>query len=213
MDHMSGLHELAKRFPITNFWDTDNNKQLNDSDWNNSPYDRRDWVAYQRLRRSTSDPKSLQLLAGATSECCWVQDGITVLGPTQSSIDLANESEDYNHLSYVLRLEHAGTVILLGGDATPEAWDEILRVHGADLLKADILLAPHHGSENNTNREVFELIEPDYVIVSVAEGVDYDYDYYSHLARLGVLSTKAYGNLVAEVADDGKYNIYYEHEP
>jgi beta-lactamase superfamily II metal-dependent hydrolase len=213
MDHMSGLHQLSKQISILNFWDTANTKTLEDSSWAGSPYDKRDWETYQRLRGRTEDPKSLRLLSGATSECCWVQDGITVLAPTEKLVKLANETEEYNHLSYALRLDHGGTGILFGGDATPEAWEEIARLRGAESLKAKIFLAPHHGSASNVHKDVFKLVSPSYVIVSVAEGVDYDYDYYAGLAQKQVLSTKAYGNLEAHIQDDGSYTIYYQHEP
>ncbi len=213
MDHMSGLRLLSKQVPIANFWDTANTKTFDDSDWAASPYDKRDWETYQRLRVSTENPKSLRLLSGATSECCWVQDGITVLAPTDKLVQQANETEEYNHLSYVLRLDHGGTRVLLGGDATPEAWDEIARVRGSGSLKADVFLAPHHGSPNNVNKDVFKLVSPSYIIVSVAEGVDYDYDYYNGLAGKSVMSTKAYGNMRLHIEDNGSYTIYYEHEP
>ena len=76
---------------------------------------------------------------------------------------------------------------------------------GSDSLKADVLFAPHHGSKNNVNDEVFKSISPNYVVVSVAEGIDYDYDYYNTLAKKGVLSTKYYGNIVFTVKDDGTF--------
>ena len=205
MDHLSGLNEFSKKVPITNFWDTDNNKSFSDEDWEGSPYDKNDWDKYQALRKSQTDPKSLQLHRDDTAECCWTQDGITILSPSPSLVRLANESEEYNHLSYVLRIEYAGVKVILGGDASKEAWDEIYKHYKNDFLKADILLAPHHGSSKNIHKDAFNAIAPDYVFVSVAEGVDYDYKYYGGLAKKEVLSTKYYGTIRVEIKDDGKY--------
>lgn len=210
MDHLSGLNQLAKKVSITNFWDTDHNKSFSDKDWEGSPYDKKDWEKYLTLRKSTSDPKALQLYRDATSECCWTQDGITILSPSPSLVKLASESEDYNHLSYVLRIEYAGIKVILGGDASKEAWDEIYQHYKKEFLKADILLAPHHGSSNNIHKEAFNAIAPDYVFVSVAKGVDYDYKYYSELAKKEVLSTKHYGTMRVEIKNDGNYTIYVE---
>jgi beta-lactamase superfamily II metal-dependent hydrolase len=213
VDHMSGLDDLARTVSIHNFWDTDNKKDMSDEDWDSSPYSKDDWNRYQELRKSKDDPRCLRLYQNATADCCWVQDNIRILSPTSRLVELANDSEEYNHLSYVLRVEHAGIVILLGGDATTEAWDEIYKTCGGKALAADIFLAPHHGSPNNVNEEVFENIHPDYVIVSVARGVGYDYDYYSQMAQKKVLTTKTYGTLRVEVSEQGDYQIYPERQP
>ncbi len=213
MDHMSGLNELSQSISILHFWDTDNNKDMDDEDWESSPYDEADWDRYQQFRQSGERPKCLRLLQGARADCCWVQDKIRILSPTDKLVKLANETDEYNHLSYVLRVEHAGKILLLGGDATSEAWDEIYDTCGAGPLAADIFLAPHHGSASNVNKDVFEHISPDYVIVSVARGVDYDYDFYNGLAKEKVLSTKAYGTMRVEIKDEGTYTIYPERSP
>jgi len=208
MDHLSGLNQLVDaKVSIENFWDTDHNKSFSDEDWKSSPYDKKDWEKYLILRESTSDPKALKLYRDATSECCWTQDGITILSPSSSLVELANKSKEYNHLSYVLRIEYAGVKVILGGDASKEAWDEIYKHYKNKnkFLKADILLAPHHGSSKNIHEDAFNAIAPDYVFVSVAKGVDYDYEYYNRLAKKKVLSTKYYGTMRVEIKDDGEY--------
>jgi len=219
MDHMSGLDELASKVSILNFWDTEHKKTIHESEWRHSPYNRRDWERYQVFRDSSGNPKCLRLLRGATADCCWTQDGIRILSPSTQMIKLAaqadeDDPEKYHHLSYVLMLTYAGVKVLFGGDASVDAWEDIVEECGKQSLKADIFLAPHHGSKNNVNDEVFQAVAPDYVIVSVARGVDYDYDFYNRLARRGVLSTKYYGNIRVEINDDGKYlPIYVDRKP
>jgi len=208
MDHMSGLSEFSRNVTIHNFWDTDHNKQMDD-DWDNSPYNEEDWDKYQQFRHSTEKPKCLRLYQRATADCCWIQDNVNILAPTPKLVELANSTEEYNHLSYVLKFEYAGVKFILGGDATKEVWDEI----DISDLKANIFLAPHHGSKNNINEDAFEHIAPDYVIVSVGLDVDYDYEYYSQLANMSVLSTKNYGTMRVEVADGGTYKIFPERNP
>ncbi len=205
MDHLSGLNEFAKTVSILNFWDTDHNKSFSQEDWEESPYNEKDWDKYLVLRKSKTDPKALQLYRDDTADCCWTEDGITILSPSSTLVKLANDSEEYNHLSYVLRIEYAGVKIILGGDASKEAWDEIYKHYKKEFLKADIFLAPHHGSSKNIHKDAFSTISPDYVFVSVATGADYDYNYYSGLAKKEVLSTKYYGTMRVEVTDEGKY--------
>jgi competence protein ComEC len=204
MDHLSGLNELAKKYIIYNFWDTNNDKKFAESDWEDSIYDKRDWDRYLEFKESDESPKCLTILRGAIADCCWTQDNIKILSPSSSLVKLANESGDYHHLSYVLMTEHSGFKVLFGGDASIEAWDDILEKLGPESLKANIFVAPHHGSKNNVHKEAFKAVDPDYVIVSVMEGKDYDYDTYKNLAKKEVLSTKYYGTIRFEINDDGK---------
>jgi competence protein ComEC len=212
-DHLSGLNELASKVAIGNFWDTNHNRTISDDSWDKGPYDKRDWDCYLKFRKSTENPKCLQLYRNATSECCWVEDGITILSPTEELVKKSNDANEddqqkYHHLSYVLRLDYKGKRFLFGGDASPDAWDSILEAYGADGLKANVFLAPHHGSKNNTHEKAFDAIAPDYVVVSVAKGIEYDYDFYSKLGSK-VLSTKYFGNITFVVKDDGTIEDVY----
>lgn len=209
MDHMSGLDQLANSVGIANLWDTKHNKTISDGDWEGSPYNRKDWERYLTLRKSSESPKCLELYRDQTSECCWTQDNIRILSPTPELVELSAKTEEYHHLSYVLIVEYAGRRVLLGGDASVEAWDDILKKCGADSLKSDIFLAPHHGSKNNIHEEAFKAISPEYVIVSLLEGVDYDYEYYKKLGKK-VLSTKYHGTIRIQIEENGKFDIYVE---
>ncbi|KAA6321187.1 hypothetical protein EZS27_029136 [termite gut metagenome] len=210
MDHLSGIEELAKEFQIYNFWDTNNNKRLTQKELDESPYEAGDWNTYQIFRKSSNSPKCLFLHRNDSGEY-WNTDNIRILSPSSTLIKKGNETGEYNHLSYVLMINYKGCKILLGGDTTIEAWDEIYKELGADALKANIFLAPHHGSKYNVNRDVFKYINPDYVVASVICKVDYDYNYYSELANQKVLSTKYYGNINFDISDKGLIeNIYVE---
>ncbi|MDX2245694.1 MAG: MBL fold metallo-hydrolase [Bacteroidia bacterium] len=208
MDHLSGMDEIEANFTVLNFWDTEHNKVLSKADLDKAPfYERGDWETYQKFRKSTESPKCLFLYRNSSADF-WNTDNIQILSPSKSLVKLANEKGEYNHLSYVLMIEYKGVKILLGGDATIEAWNEIYEECGKSALKADIFLAPHHGSKHNVNDDVFQHIKPDWVIASVLKGVDYDYQYYNKLAKNKALSTKHYGNISIEIKDDGNYQVY-----
>jgi len=210
---MSGLNELNNNYYITNFWDTKHNKIIDD--WEDTPYNKDDWDKYLKLRKSEEDPKCLRIYRGQNRNCCYVEDGITILSPSNYLVELStNTSEDdpkkYNHLCYVLMIEYAGIKVLLGGDATIEAWEDMLKECGEKILKSHIFLAPHHGSQHYIYKDAFDIIEPQYVVVSVAEKTDYDYDYYRKIAKKGVLSTKHFGTIKFKLKDTGKYVKYLE---
>jgi len=194
MDHMSGLAELKSKRAITNFWDTNHDKVLDPDKDEFGLYDPDDWMAYLSMRGSATNPKHLFLYRD-TSNHYWYEDGVSIVSPSATLETLSHgcdetDSNKYNHISYVLRIEYEGIVILLGGDATRDAWDDIFAHYKAknqlNMLKAHVFLAPHHGSENNVSPDVFAHIAPEYVVVSVNRGMDYDYAFYAGLATKSV---------------------------
>lgn len=202
---MAGLKRLYDEVGLTNFWDTDNDKEIDEDSWEDSLYRKEDWDLYQKLRRSTGSPKCIRPQRGDLNKY-WNEDKIEILSPTPNLVKLANDNDEYNHLSYVLKITYAGSSVLLGGDATVEAWQDILENYGKEKLKADILLAPHHGSKNNFHKEAMEAVSPKLVIVSVHVGKDYAYDEYARLkSQPKILSTKWWGNLVVTINDKGEW--------
>ena len=199
MDHMSGLDKLYRSRPIINFWDTPNNKTVNRSKMYRGGYNPADWDRYQQLRNNTEAPKALHIYQRDHPKQYWREDKISVLAPSRNMVQRANETEDYNHASYVLMIEHQGIKVLLGGDATPESWRDILNSHDPETLAAQVFLAPHHGSPANLEKDVFRIISPEYVVVSDHYGHSYAYDYYNNLALKRVYSTKHFGNITLEV--------------
>jgi competence protein ComEC len=66
MDHMTGLHRLYAQTGrgIANFWHSGpydfNLAATTEQEWNNGPYDKRDWDTYKALRASVDNPKNLR---------------------------------------------------------------------------------------------------------------------------------------------------------
>ena len=98
MDHMDGIRALFSLFAPLNFWDTNNNKEIDVASWTGSPYDPEDWLFYKFLRdhRPTDNPKRLALSCGATSELYnsgspdGMGDRIYILSPTPQLVAEAN---------------------------------------------------------------------------------------------------------------------------
>ena len=209
MDHMSGLDELQRSRAILNFWDTQNDKTVDMTKMHLGGYNQADWNCYQNLRMREENPKILHIYQGDEEMDYWKEDRIKILGPSREMVAKANDTNDYNHCSYVLMIEHEGIRILLGGDATQESWRDICDFHGEAELAAHVFLAPHHGSSSNIEKDVFQHIDPDYVIISDHYGHSYDYNFYNGLANAQVYSTKHFGNISVRVSSTNK-NIYTE---
>jgi competence protein ComEC len=69
-----------------------------------------------------------------------------------------------NNQSCVLRVEAGGASMLLTGDIERLA-EEVLRKRSA-LLRADILLVPHHGSRTSSSAEFIAAVAPRWAVVA-----------------------------------------------
>ncbi|MGI8888432.1 MAG: ComEC/Rec2 family competence protein, partial [Nocardioidaceae bacterium] len=130
-----------------------------------------------------------------------------VLGPWRTSVPAGNGS-GANNASVVMRLEVAGYVLLLSGDAEPEEETDILRA-GPDLA-ADIFKVAHHGSANQ-DPDFLSAVQAGIAVISV--GADNDYGHPSAetvnaLERAGatIYRTDLDGDL-ALVDEDGDLTV------
>lgn len=91
----------------------------------------------------------------------WEWDGVRfdMLGPTPGSAYLGNDS------SCVLRIEAGGQVALLTGDIERSAEARLLAGQG-DRLRADLLIAPHHGSNTSSSPAFIAAVAPQTVVFS-----------------------------------------------
>lgn len=202
MDHMSGIKTLFKKKYVRNFWHVPENKS-DPGNWENSPYDKSDWEFYQCLKSgNVNNVTVVNPLRNATADCCWVQDEIKILSPSKALMEKAEESEEYDNLSYVFQINYNGIRAMLTGDASKAALDDIAANYKTDGLQSSILLAPGHGSKNHVSKDFLDAVKPRLTVVSVAEGVDYDSNAYKNYGR--VLSTKHYGNVRVRIKDDNE---------
>jgi competence protein ComEC len=69
-----------------------------------------------------------------------------------------------NDASLVLRLRHAGRSILFTGDVQEPAMLRLLE--SPHLLKADVLVAPHHGSVEPCTADFIAAVDPSVIVSS-----------------------------------------------
>ena len=68
-----------------------------------------------------------------------------------------------NNRSCILKVSLGDRSVLLPGDIEAEAEHELLKQHRRSL-KADILVAPHHGSKTSSTASFIDAVAPDYVL-------------------------------------------------
>lgn len=103
---------------------------------------------------------------------------------------------DENDRSLVIRLEYAGRRILLPGDASQIALAALRQAHaaGAIDLRAEVLIAPHHGAVVDATADFYRAAAPQWVIVSNSR----------HRARLDALLGRDFGAPVPRLIVTGR---------
>ncbi len=149
MDHMDGLKALNDSYSPLNFWDTENDKEIDAFSWLASSYRKEDWDFYKSIRdnKPQDNPKRIVNLAGDRGQY-WNKgkdsgsggDGIHILAPTQKLVDEANSTEDYNQCSYVLLYRTNDHRIVFGGDSHDTTWKHILDNYRDDVTNIDLLI-------------------------------------------------------------------------
>jgi len=181
MDHMDGIEALFNSFYVSNFWDTENKKVLDDGCyW--GKYKKTDWKFYQKIRKSESDPKVIYNYAGSRGRYYNQDetgksgaDGLHILAPTQELVANANKSGDYNDCSYVILYKTRNRKIVFAGDSAENTWNYILENHKEDVSNIDVLLAPHHGRKTGGNSDYLDVLKPKLTLFGNAKSEYLDY--------------------------------------
>lgn len=169
-----------------------------------------DWRAYQWFRSRGESPRVLRLYRGDSLQY-WADDGIEILSPTPRLVQLANSEEDWNDVSYVLRVRYAGHSVILGGDAGHRVWEDLLAAYGSNL-RCDVLKASHHGRESGCYVDALKKLCPQFTIVSVGKKPEQDasnvYRYYSG----EVWSTRWKGDITLNIYEDSRGELIPEYQ-
>lgn len=216
MDHMDGIKSLFDNFEVINFWDTNNNKEIDN--FNNGKYQEEDWDFYQSIRNSSSNPKTLNNTAGTTaqffnkdSEGNSGGDGLYILAPTPELVEDANNSKDYNDCSYVLLYRTGNSKkILFAGDSGEKTWDYILQNYKTDVSDIDILIAPHHGRKSGGNDKYLDTLKPKLTLFGNAKSQHLDYSSWNNRGLKKITNNQS--DCIIIDTDGGNIKVYVTNE-
>lgn len=114
--------------------------------------------------------------------------------------DRSGTSLSVNDRSLVIKVRHRDVAFLFPGDISFIGEERLLR-DGRDV-RADILLAPHHGSSGSGGREFIAAVDPRIIVVSSGRNVRGPYLHKNH-----VRTWKEDGRTVLATAIDGTVTI------
>jgi competence protein ComEC len=142
----------------------------------------------------------------------WEWDGVRfeMLHPAASSY--ADHGLKANARSCTLRITNGRTAILLAGDIEA-AQEARLVLIGAERLRADVLLAPHHGSGTSSTQAFLQAVHPSVGVFQVGYRNRYKHpkkEVYERYGRLGIerLRTDELGALVMDFGADLQYEAW-----
>ena len=87
-----------------------------------------------------------------------------------------------NNNSCVLKIQAKQGAVLLVGDIEAEAESWLVKSYG-EALKADVLVAPHHGSKTSSTADFLQAVHPSYVLIPAGYRNQYGHPHKDILAR------------------------------
>ena len=206
-DHMRGIKKVHEAYSIT---------EIRDPGVPGTTTDSSEYEEYMDLRRQ---------LGGPVIKARRYRDVGSVRARFMNAAD--DDLSDANDQSIVLKIEFAGSSVLLAGDTSFRPWKELIlpNYSGADL-RANILLGSHHGSlaffddpddEKYYYMAHIKAIKPEMTIISVGPNV-HDlpddkamelYEKYSSGSDQGnkVYTTEDQGNMKLTLKSEGGWNL------
>lgn len=107
-----------------------------------------------------------------------------------------------NNASCVLRVSIEDTVLLVTGDIERRAEKVLLTKHDESLLRADVLIAPHHGSKTSSSVSFLNAVLPRVVIYPTGFLNQFNHPHPDIVTRYDKIQTKQYST-----AQDGTMRV------
>jgi competence protein ComEC len=146
-DHAGGVVGVLKAFPVSEIW-----------------YSGLDYKP--RVSRMLARAGHLEAVS-AGAEKRFAKLILTVMHPEARPL-----RNSVNNRSIVLKATYGEASYLFPGDCELECWEELFKLHRAEL-RADVLKAAHHGAENGTNSGVLINVRPKTFVISCGRSNEY----------------------------------------
>ena len=182
-DHIGGIPEVIRSFPIGKVWDSG---YVHGS---NLQKEMLELIRKKQIR--FGKPR-----AGFTEERGGAR--IEVLAPARL---ISGTASDANNNGLILRVSYGEISFLLMADV-----EEPGRARIAAFPRSTILKASHHGSRNGTDDELLRQTEPEVVILSYGKGNSYGHPHKETRGRLSRARIKSYATADGdiEIVTDGE---------
>jgi len=116
-------------------------------------------IPVEKLLTSVPEKLNAYQPVQCIAEQSWIWDGVlfTILSPD-------GQTNSDNNNSCVLQVQSAHGTALLTGDIEAQAEDWLVTTYG-NRLKAEVLIAPHHGSKTSSTRAFLQTVQAKTVLI------------------------------------------------
>jgi competence protein ComEC len=182
-DHIGGMADVIKAFPIERFWDSGYNLG---SDVQRSMLE---LLRDRKIRFERPKAGDREILGGVA---------IDVIAPVKL---IRGSRSDANNNSIVLRLAYGNVTFLMTGDMEIAERESVKKFPRAAVLKL-----AHHGSSNGTDERVFREVSPDVVILTYGIGNSYGHPHRDVVDLIRRFMPRSYATAEGEIkiTTDGK---------
>jgi competence protein ComEC len=111
-----------------------------------------------------------------------------------------------NDNSCVLKIQAQQGIALLTGDIEAEAESWLVETY-KDKLKADVLVAPHHGSQTSSTATFLQAVKPDTVLIPAGYRNQFGHPHEEVLQRYKDFQVKWFNS-----ADDGAIQLTFDKD-
>jgi beta-lactamase superfamily II metal-dependent hydrolase len=112
---------------------------------------------------------------------------LNVFNPPATMEAGADDSDEFNSNSVVIKLTYGEFTALLTGDMGQE---NEARLTGSHDIDVDVLLAGHHGSRTSSSSAFLDAVSPEVVVISLGAGNDYGHPHQQALDRINEAGAK-----------------------
>ena len=152
----------------------------------------------------TSVPQLLELHSPTRCKAgqSWSWDSVTftILSPPPDHFLSENDN------SCVLKIQAQQGIVLLTGDIEAEAESWLVETY-QDKLKADVLVAPHHGSQTSSTSTFLQAVKPDIVLIPAGYRNQFSHPHEEVLRRYQDLQAKWFNS-----ANDGAIQLIFDKD-
>jgi competence protein ComEC len=188
-DHMNGLRFIASHFHPKEFW------------YNGNRVRNRSFIDLMKIVEEKKIKKILPPDIRGGRKISGVKVDLIHPLSVESEERFLEDSTEINNNSLVLRLSYGERSLLFPGDLE-RAGEKVVITRAGNLLRSEVLLAPHHGSRTSCSTAFLQMVSPRTCIISSGHGNYFGFPHSETLERL-----RAAGSQVVRIDQVGAVQL------
>lgn len=182
-DHFSGVPFILQHFRPSHLW-------VNGAD--NEPKGKNNGQNTYHQLLQTARNRAIAMSVPSQGEVLYRAEDVAITALSShdnGKIDLKLHSD--NDESMVIRLEVGHRSFLFPSDIESQGESDLVQ-QWHERLKADVLIAPHHGSKTSSSPDLLKAVSPEYIVVSSEDKAIGTFPSFANLVAYKKIGSKVY---------------------